>query len=461
LTDIQRTLPGATESSYIKQWFVMLLQNSGWMGLAQVARTVDALIRSVLVARALSVEDFAAYAVALAFTGLVSELLNLNLGSIFMIYGARYREAGRGGNIRALLKAAYLTSVAVVALAGLAVAALLSVAYGVFIERAGLYGPIVILGFATAITLLDTFNKSVLRSLDRFKANCITDVATSIFGIAFMFAILRMVPATPANAIQATSFCLALSGAASTIVTWRVISQVTPGWRRAPLSALARDASSILRMIVGVSMSYVLSRFIRKGDVLLLAAFAPATAVGIFDVGKKLAGFVLLARDVLALAAFPQIAKSIAAGRNEELRSLIKWSLLGGGPIAMLLLVFLWFLAEPVVIFLFGAHYAAAGAIFWILTIVNSCYLLFFWGGPFLASNRRVRALLASAILGLVLMTSAGIVLAPRYEAAGMAVAVLIGGVAQFGFILTVAWLDLSSPERVPRRRYQIEGGAR
>ncbi len=427
------------------------------MGLAKGARTLEALVRSIIVARLLPLEGFAAYAVALAFVGFAIELANLNLGAVVMTYGARYLHDSRSTNLKALFKVTYLATIVIAVAAGLIVAVVLGFSYSIFIEYAGLYVPVVVLGFAAAFNLVDQVNKSALRLLDRFKVSCLMDVVVAIISMVFMFVFLQLVPAIPANAIYGASICLVLSGTVSIVMAWREISKKASGWKRANLMQLAGDYRPMLRLAVGNSLAMSARRAMLRGDVLLLAAVASPAAVGIYDIGKKLSRFILLARDALALAVFPQIASAIVAGHYDELRIMLSRLVILGIPFSTFVLLVIWYIGQPLIVFVYGETYADAAPIFWILTISSLLYLLFFWGNSLMLNLRRVRMQMIAHAVGLCVMVAAGMLLAPAWHAAGMAWAVVIGTSAQYLIVSMVARNSLYSSDSVESKTSKID----
>ena len=433
-------------SALSNNWFKKFIRNTGWMGLAQGARILDVLVRSIIIARVLTLDGFAAYAVALAFVGLVTELANLNLGAVLLTFGARYQEDKDENRLKALLKLGYVATFCVAILATIIISGLLFVSYDVFLQQSGLYLPIVILGIASAINLMDSVNKSILRLLDRFQASCMVDFFVMIFNIGFLIFFLNVFDKTPVNAIYATAICLVVLGIVSTIVAWVILGKVVPNWWSGRFCSLKQDIKPMFKTAIGNSLAASLQRMMRKGDVLLLAALIPGGIVGLYDIGKKLSALVLLARDAVVLAAFPQISKALAAGRKNKLRQLIGKLFIIGVPISIVIVAAMWFLSPFLVTIMYGEKYVLAAPILAILTITSILYLLFFWASAVMLNLDKVKVMVFANLAGLIAMVASGLVLVPLWQGIGMAWAVVIGTSVQFAGIGLITRIALSAP---------------
>lgn len=307
--------------------------------------------------------------------------------------------------------------------------------YDVIVEQPDLFGPMVFLGFASTFNLFDAVNKSILRLIDQFRVSCMVDVAMMFVNILVMFAIMINVAPTSANAIYAAGICLMLLGTASTVITFSTLSKIVAGWWQSPIKLLWRGRGAMARMAIGNSLSSSIQRLMRKGDIVLLAALAPAEAVGLYDIGKKLATLVLMARDAVILAAFPQIARAINDQQFAKLRALILKLMMVGIPVAIVTLISFWTFSDEIISLSYGRKYLAAGPTFIVLTVTSIFFVLFFWANALLLNMRRVKVMLLANFCGLVVMAFSALVLVPQLQMIGMAWATVLGTGVQFGII--------------------------
>ncbi len=406
--------------------------------LAQGARILDVMIRSIIIARALNLNDFGAYAIIMAFTALMTEVIHLNFGSMTLTYGAKYERLETQSKLKALLKTSYIATFFIAVIAVLIISTILNLAYDAFVKAPDLMVPVIILAMASAFNCFDGVNKSILRLLDKFRISCLMDLFAVVLNIAIIITIFTLFENTLTTALYATAVCIVFLNIIGTLVTFYILKTAAPKWWKAPLSALTSDTKPMFKLAISNSVASSVQRIMRKGDVVLLGFLAPTAAVGLYDVGKKLAAMALLGRDAVALAAFPQISRAMAANQKARLKKLILRLFKFGIPLAIIALTTLYFIGPFLISTLYGQKYAQASPILVILTITSFYYLLFFWANALMLNAGRAKAIIFTNVAGLLCMGIAGYFLVPMAQATGMAVSVVIGVSVQF---LSIAWV--------------------
>ncbi len=408
------------------------------MMLAQGARILDVMVRSIIIARILNLNDFGAYAIIMAFTALMTEIIHLNFGSMILTYGAKFEKLKSQDKLKALLKTGYIATFIVGAFAVCIISTILHFGYDAFVKAPDILIPVIVLSAASAVNCFDGVNKAILRLLDKFRISCLMDLVAVILNIAIVLAIFNMAEDTITTAIYATAFCIVFLNIIGTVVTLAILRQYVSQWWKAPISALQDEAGEIFKLAFSNSVASSVQRLMRKGDVVLLGFFAPTAAVGLYDVGKKLAAMALLGRDAVALAAFPQISRAMAANQKTRLKNLILRLFKVGVPVAVAALLALYVIGPFLIGTLYGEKYIQATPILVILTVTSFYYLLFFWANALLLNAGRAKAIIFTNLAGLIALIIAGTLLTPLHQATGMAISVVIGVSVQF---LSIAWV--------------------
>ena len=426
-------------------WIKKLLANTGWMGFAQVVRVIENLIRSIVLARFLGLETFGAYATAMAFVSLISEIVNLNLGTIILTFGTRYRMNSETLKLKALIKLSYIASVMVIIASGMFSLFVLWLVHNTIFNVSGLFLIVSLLAFAASFNLIDQTNKGILRLFDKFKLSCVIDVILSFINITFTIGILTLVSSDLHHAIYTSIFGLLAVGTVSSAVVFFVLSKKLPDLWWSPIIVLRKDTSILLKTTFSNSVSLTLQRISRKIDILILAALAPGSSVGLYDVGKKVSAMILLPRDAIALAAFPQISDALSAGKHARVYFLLNRFLLFAVPFVILSALCIWLASEYLINLLFGELFLPASTILTILSITSLLYLVFFWSGAVLLQLSLLREQMLSTLICLIIIVSLAYLLGSWYQGLGVAWSMVIGTFFQFLIVYLTTLRKLSS----------------
>lgn len=419
-------------------WLGRLGVNSLWMALAQASRAVETIVRTILIARALSVTDFAAFAVVMAFVSFAVELLNLNVGAVVVNYGAKYRETGDVLRLQALIKTGYVLTFVISILAALFCAGALTLSYDVFLEKENLLQAAILLSCASALNLFEMVNKPVLRLLNHFKTSCVMDLILVSINLVILWVILSIPETiTTQTALIAVAITTTIVTVSTTLVAVIISIKAAGNWWKAPLATLRDNRREIGTMMVGNSLSNSLQRLARRGDVLLLAALSTPTNVAIYDLAKKTAGALEIPRGALALAVGPQIAADVAARRLTKLRSMLS-ALLKAGPLLLLVaFAVLSFIAEPLVVLLYGAQYSDAAFPFVVLACAGLVLTCVFWSNSGLLATGQLRVQFYTALTSAVIVVGVGALVCLAFgTAAALSGVVLCAALFQAGFVI-------------------------
>ncbi|MBL0340965.1 MAG: oligosaccharide flippase family protein [Bacteroidetes bacterium] len=163
-----------------------LFKNSSWVFVSNMIGTALTFVRAIIIARGLGAELFGIYTVIIAFIATVMEVLNLNLVTPLIRYGALYKEEQRPDKIVALIKLCLLTTLIISMLSILAVSVLTFTSYSTFIKAPGLEWFSISYSFVASILLFNNISRGALRLYFRFKVNSIIQVIMDVAELALI-----------------------------------------------------------------------------------------------------------------------------------------------------------------------------------------------------------------------------------------------------------------------------------
>ncbi|MCB0754618.1 MAG: oligosaccharide flippase family protein [Flavobacteriales bacterium] len=424
-----------------------LAKNSSWLFLSTIYQAGIAFVKSVVIARSLGVEQYGTYAVIFAFVSTIQEIFNLNFASAFVKYATDYRQKERLDKVKALIKVGYLISVVAGLLSIIVIAAVTMLAYSVFFDVGGLHGILVLFAAGSSLAFLNQLARAILRVYDKFKVNSFVNViiyslefATICFSLYFFKNDLIMLIIN-LTAINVVSFVLLQITA-----YWEVKEHVSGFWS-GQISLLREDKKTMTNFLLNDSLSKTLQKMMKKGDVLILAAFADSAQVGLYDVARKLAFSLLVIKDPLSMAIYPQIARLITAQEVQKIRSFLRTiSLVGFIPFS-LGMVILFLFSNEIIGLLFGPEFLGSSTPLFFLVLAIGLEIVFFWAVSYILSLGRTGFRLRASLVSSVVTVTVAFGLVHTYGAAGIAFAILIGAVLLQSSFLLVILRHLQRPE--------------
>lgn len=426
-----------------------LFKNSSWVFVANMIGMAMALLRSIVIGRFMAVEVLGIYTVVIAFVGVVQEMLNLNIGTPIIKYGAEYHARGETNKLQAIIRYSVRVSGIMSIVSVALIFLLITISYDVFIDKPNLTWFIVAYAFANSLTYLNTISKSVLRLYYKFKLNSIITIIADVLEFAIVAAISVIYPKNLNMffvAVLITRFlnCIITNYMAYTEVKPYFKNVVTGGYE-----LIKADMKKFWNFAIGNSLGNTVRTFISQGDVLLLKAVAgPAgTAyVAFYNVAKKLGYSILALTDPLVNALFPQTSKLIAEKRYAEIKNMIwKMAKLSAIP-SLVFLVVTFFLKDFIITSLYGKAFAPASLPFFWFVLGAVIGSIFFWTLPLMQSLDLIKYRLGIYIICIIVSGTLGFILIPMWQATGMAIALLATTViVSFSF----AWLSFREIDKL------------
>lgn len=410
-----------------------LVRNSSWIFFSNTASAGLAFLKGVIVARILGVDQFGIYCQVAALVAAIQELLNFNVGTTLIKYGAAFNAQNNTPRFVALVKLLFGVSVVTALFGAMASTTVLMIAYKGWVGVPGLQLHIAAYCVAEATLFFDYFFQSLFRLQDRFKL---------LAGLTVLSSLIEAIIVIVFLAVFADRFaglwCALIVGRllTSTVLGALVFRHIYPKTRAALMTHIAvlkDEWLDIVRFTVANSLSRTVFTLMNRGDILVLGMLAGNQAVAYYSAAKRLAYTVLTATDPLANAVYPQLAKLVSSHRAAEAkRLLVRISKLAAIP-AALSLVLGFVAASSLVKTVYGVAYAPASPSFCVLLSGSLLSAVFFWHVPLIQSLGLVRLRLLTAIAGLILSISIAFLLVPSFGALGSAAGLVCANIVVMG----------------------------
>jgi O-antigen/teichoic acid export membrane protein len=171
-------------------------------------------------------------------------------------------------------------------------------------------------------------------------------------------------------------------------------------------------------------------------DTLMLGYFLDATAVGIYNVARPTAAFVMMIPDALSQLFLPVFTGLYALKKYDEMysvyRTISRWLFMSVLPILMIFVIF----SRVIITFLFGMEYSAAAGPFAILSFGYFASIITGPGGGALATIGKTKITLITTAAAAILNIILNLILIPIYGINGAATVTAFSMITQY-------WLNM------------------
>jgi O-antigen/teichoic acid export membrane protein len=262
----------------------------------------------------------------------------------------------------------------------------------------------------------------VLRILDKFAWITAKSIASSIVQLSLVVAALSIgfgLRGVLISVVVSQYFDMAV-GLIMALHAWKTeVDKNLPKPRLGIIETMRRHG----RYLVSVWLSGTIKGIQNRVDVLLLGYFASPSAVGKYRLSLDLVGNLARLGSPVQDTVLPIVSELEAAKERIKIRRII--AQITGFLTALLIpvLVVVIFFGETIVLFLLGADYKGTGEVLAILTIGITVNTIFIWARPLLIAQLKVKEANLIAIAGGVFEVLLIILLVPKWQAVGAAVA--------------------------------------
>ncbi len=397
-----------------------VLRHSAWLFAAQVVTAVLMLAQGLILARALGVAPYGAWALVTTYVLTVNQFFDCRVWEALIKFVPEYRARGQGGKVNATVRLCFAVQVVTGVVSCLVAVLTASPAARWLLKDPG-SAPLFSLFAAYAILNIPYEPTSaLLRVADQFDSLAIHRVVVAGARTAAIIVVwlvgptvTRMLIAHLAGTVAGLPLLAVYGRRAGRHLGLSLRSRGEPPLTRREYLAQAR--------FIGLTSLIATSRIVSsRADNLVLALFATPAAVGLYDVARRAVLQLNSLSGALYEAIFPEVSRLVATGALDNLRTLIRqvsFTVL----VAVVPFCLVVTLAAPhVVVALFGEPYRAAAPLLQIL-VWQLLWLPLLWFPGFLLTTDRAGLLMRlTGLDSLILLVLLG-VLVPALGATGAA----------------------------------------
>ena len=317
---------------------------------------------TLIVARALSVEDFGVLSAATNLIVIVSSLSDLGISSGLISFAASEFSKGNTSKAYEYAKAAFNIKV----LATLPLVLFL-VLFAPFVARNWLAtGDKTVSYWIAAISFLAVvwgFLPSILQARKKFFQSVLIDISLSLPKAVIPYLLLMAGLLSIGSSLAAFTISVAIAGVVGFLFTGIKFLKAKP------TKAIYLD---LIKFSSWLGINRIISAISGKLDIQMLAAMAGATATGLYSIPAKLASFIVVLSSSLSSVLAPRFAAF--QDKEKERRYMLKATTVVGATVVGIIAWIL--LARPFIVLLFGVKYIDSVPVFQALSASMIPYIL-------------------------------------------------------------------------------------
>lgn len=361
----------------------------------------------LLIAKALSNDDYGRLATILAVVTGISDLSNLGMNAATIRFTAIFKSQNETGKINSLLSTVF-TNISLISILLIGVFLIFSgPVTELFLKDSAYKGLIIISSFGIFIALLYSFFSAVFQGLQDFKSYFLYNVLLSVLKISFVAAFFFFAGLNLTNVVIILVFIPAFS----VISTFYFLRQ----YRISPLlynRSVQKETFAFGKWMLLWSIAAILQS---RVSTYLLASMMNVSEVSFYDIARKFSNIVMF-----GLGAFATVLNSKLSSitDRETIKELVRKSKLITIGFSFVLVAGA-FLFPLILKFLYGNKYEGA---FVPMSIIMVSLISFVWALPFnagLYSLGKSKIFFIQAVAGLIIESGISIILIPQYGAIG------------------------------------------
>lgn len=362
MSESERPLPSRLWREVVSVATGRLTREWGQLTTANLIRLPVALLTSVLVARTLGVAGYGTYQVLVTVATIASVFADPGLGeaAVWRLSRLERRHVDRSElEVRAFFWARVLGGV----LVGSAVLLLAVLGAGRWIGLGADAGLVALASVVVLVTSINGAVRSLLQAARRFAALGSVLVVTTVLTLAAAAALVGASLLTPATALGVLPVVGGIAGFAL------ARARLPSGWtlRLPDWTSGSRSTWRLFRFGRWLWIGHVFTLLAGRLDILLVSRSLPVEVTGAYGLALAISGRVgMLYRTLFAV--LRPVASAIEG--PEEMREYLRRSMIRSGFVGFLLIPG-FFLADPIIPWLFGSEFEVAAALFQGLLLVG------------------------------------------------------------------------------------------
>lgn len=399
-----------------------LLRNASGLLVAQVIAVLLGAVQYPLTVRLLGLDGYGQLGLVVSWVAVISQFVSIRLRETIVNYLTKYEASNDTDGALAIVRLSYLIDTAITIAFAVLVFTTAPVA-ATYVLRLPDAAPLIGLeGLHLLLTFTAGASTAIVLVFDRVRWLTVYQIAGTVLTFVLVVGVL-LLDGSVAGYILAS----AISAGLQTLILFVKAQQLLQHrfkqhWWGVSLSPLRAEQRLIFVLLFSMNLDAARKILLENADVLVLGWFVGNTAtVGLYKLAKQLAGYLSRLTVPIYNLVYPEVARLFASDPPALwpfLGRLTRFMLLGllGGGLALALF------AYPLIPLIFGAEFAPAIPLF-LITAATNLWLVFIWAPGLLVTLGRARDLTIINLVSSGSMFLVALLLTPRWEALGAALA--------------------------------------
>ena len=373
-----------------------------------------------LLARSLGAENYGLYKLAISAAAIVAGLASLGLDSALVRYVAILRRKGDDEGLWGALQLGVGISAL---LSVLLAAALFALAYQVaeFVFSEPDLAPL--LQFLAIFVPFMTLSSVLAGATRGFKKMEYSVFSTNVALLLIRLILIGILFFSGVSPLQA----VIIFGLGNLGITFLLLFFVNKEFRlKRPLRSARHDKREILSFSIPLWISGLLKTFRSNIQTLLLGSLATVSSVGVFAIVSNLNMLGRMSLNAMTISSKPIIAELHSRGEHEQMGVLYtttsRWALTLNLPVLVVMVVF-----REEILGIFGREYVNGATALMILAFAELVNVSTGICGSIIDMTGHTRFKLFNSITQITLVIGLNLLLIPRYDLLGVAIATMVG----------------------------------
>lgn len=412
-----------------------VLRNTSYLFSSQIIGMILALVQTVLATRLLGASTYGLLVVVMAFATNVNRLFSFRMGEFIIQYMGK--ELVKKDYIRAgaIAKVAYLTETATSLLTFFVFYLLIPVGMHYFAKDPTSTPLFQIYGFFILANLCNETATGVLQITNHFKIQAVINLTQSIV-TAGLIAAAFFYKGSIYSVLWAYLIGKFITGFGPAIFSLLALNQkIGHGWWKSSFSNLP-PIKELAAFTISTNLSGTVKMLTSGSEPLLIGLLLNTEAVALYKTAISITEPLMVPISQFINTTFPEMTKSIAQRKWQELRTLLRRVTLISG-VWTLVFTLGMLLLGPWILSIWGEKFVAAYPTMMILLVGHGISNIFYWNRTLLLSFGKANIPLYVLFAGAVIKTALAFVVVPPF---GMAAeAWLLSGNFAITVVLMVA----------------------
>lgn len=400
-----------------------MFKNAFWKFSSNGVEYAVAFIQSILLARILGVKKFGVLVLITTYVTIINKIIDFRVWESVVKFVSEYKEKNDKSRALAVIKISYIIDLITGIIAFFVVYFTAGIISEYLLKQPGLENPIIIFSLNLLITTVRGTSTALHRVFGRYRRLGVIDAFFSVSTLIFVAVTLLFISKELTGVLWSLVFAALINNILLNISAVDIIKPYFKKiWKSAKISLIKNRFKEMTHFLFHSSFNYLLTLFTKDVDVMILNFFHGASAVGIYQVAKKLAKSTSFVIDPLYFAVYPDLASLFSKRKIKEIKiyilNLMKILILLSIPIGLIIFLF----GKPIILLFYGQQYENAFFPLRIMIFGVFIALLTFWTRPALLSVGKPQVLTYAHFFSALTMFLLSLIVVSRYGYIGSAI---------------------------------------